>query len=90
MNKKQLIEAIAKRADLKDREARDCLNAFLEAISTSLTKGQSVTLVGFGSFLVSQRNARLGRNPQTGLALEIPAKRVPVFKAGKDLKSAVN
>jgi len=88
MNKAELIEEIAKVTSSK-KEAEAALGATLAAIQKALKKGNSVTLVGFGTFSVSKRKARKGRNPQTGEAIKIAAKKVPVFKGGKGLKEAV-
>jgi nucleoid DNA-binding protein len=88
MNKAQLIEEVAKVTCTK-KEAASALDAILAAIQKSLKKGDSVTLVGFGTFAISKRKARKGRNPQTGAVIKIAAKKVPVFKAGKALKTAV-
>jgi len=88
MNKAELIEEIAK-VTCSSKEAGLALGATLAAIQKELKKGGTVTLVGFGTFGVAKRKARKGRNPQTGEALKIKAKKVPVFKAGKGLKDAV-
>ena len=88
MNKGELIEAIAKVTETKV-EAAKVLDTTLTAITKSLKKGNPVTLIGFGTFKVSKRKARIGRNPQTGRPLKIKAKKVPVFKAGAALKKAV-
>jgi DNA-binding protein HU-beta len=88
MNKAQLIEEVAK-VTCSKKEAGLALDATLAAIQKSLKKGDSVTLVGFGTFAISKRKARKGRNPQTGAVIKIAAKKVPVFKAGKALKTAV-
>ena len=88
MNKADLIEEVAK-VTCSKKEAEGAVGAILTAIKKALKKGDSVTLVGFGTFGVSKRKARTGRNPQTGEAIKIAAKKVPVFKAGKDLKDAV-
>ena len=88
MNKGQLINEVAK-VTCSKKEAALALDATLAAIQKALKKGDTVTLVGFGTFKVSKRKARLGRNPQTGAALKIAAKKVPVFKAGQGLKEAV-
>ena len=88
MNKSDLIEEVAKVTCTK-KEATEVVEATLAAIQKSLKKGNSVTLVGFGTFDVKKRKARTGRNPQTGKAIKIAAKKVPVFKAGKGLKDAV-
>lgn len=88
MNKAQLIDEVAK-VTCSKKEAIAAIEATLAAIQKSLKKGDAVTLVGFGTFNVSKRKARKGRNPQTGEAIKIAAKKVPVFKAGKGLKDAV-
>jgi len=88
MNKADLIEEVAK-VTCSKKEAVLALDAILAAIQKTLKKGNDVTLVGFGTFKISKRKARTGRNPQTGKALKIAAKKVPVFKAGKGLKDAV-
>jgi len=88
MNKTDLIEAVAKVTCTK-KEAAEAVDATLAAITKALKKGDAVTLVGFGTFGVKKRKARTGRNPQTGKAIKIAAKKVPVFKAGKALKDAV-
>jgi nucleoid DNA-binding protein len=89
MNKEQLIERVAMRASLSKKDANAALDAILEGITGSLRKGEKVTLVGFGSFVVRKRKPREGRNPQTGAKIRIPARRVPAFTAGKQLKNAV-
>jgi DNA-binding protein HU-beta len=88
MNKADLIGEVAK-VTCSKKEADEALSAIIAAIKKALKKGDSVTLVGFGTFSVSKRKARKGRNPQTGEAIKIPAKKVPVFKAGKNFKDAV-
>ena len=88
MNKAQLIDEVAKVTCCK-KEAMAVVDTALAAIKKALKKGDTVTLVGFGTFRVSKRKARKGRNPQTGAVLKIAAKKVPAFKAGKDLKDAV-
>ena len=88
MNKGQLIAEVAKVTSTK-KEAGLALDATLAALQKALKKGDTVTLVGFGTFKVTKRKARVGRNPQTGAALKIAAKKVPVFKAGQGLKDAV-
>lgn len=90
MNKPQLVNAIANDADLTQAEAGRALNALLETVTEALRKGDTVTLVGFGSFSVTDRPERIGRNPSTGEAITIPAAKKPAFKAGKALKEAVN
>jgi len=88
MNKAELINEVAK-VTCSKKEAELALSATLAAIQKALKKGDTVTLVGFGTFGVNKRKARTGRNPQTGAAIKIAAKKVPVFKAGKGLKNAV-
>ena len=88
MTKDQLIEAVAKCCCSK-KEACDCVNATLDAITNALSKGQKITLTGFGTFSVSKRAARDGVNPRTGAKIKIAARKVPKFKAGKSLKDAV-
>lgn len=90
MNKTELTTAIAANAGLSKTSAAHALDATLEAISKVLAKGEPVVLVGFGTFKVSHRKARNGRNPRTGEAIKIIARKVPVFSAGKALKEAVN
>lgn len=89
MNKGELIEVVAKKADLSKKAANDAVDAVIEAISSTLKKGGAVTLVGFGTFKVRSRKARIGRNPQTGKPIKIPARKVPIFAAGSALKSKV-
>jgi DNA-binding protein HU-beta len=89
MNKQDLIEEIAKSADLSKAAASRALDVTISAITNSLKKGDSVTLVGFGTFKVSKRAARIGRNPRTGAELKIAARNAPAFSAGKALKDAV-
>jgi DNA-binding protein HU-beta len=90
MNKSELIDAVADSADLSKAAATQAVDAVLSAVSKSLKKGDQVTLVGFGTFLVRERAARTGRNPRTGDEIKIAAQKVPAFKAGKALKDAVN
>ena len=90
MNKQELIEAVAESADLPKASATRAIDAVLDSITDALKKGDSVSLVGFGSFNVKARPARIGRNPQTGAAINIAATNVPSFKAGKALKDSVN
>ena len=90
MNKAELIDAIAEGADLSKTDAARALDATIAAVTNALKKGDTVTVVGFGSFTVRERAARVGRNPKTKEPLEIAASRAPVFKAGKALKDAVN
>ncbi|MBN2614159.1 MAG: HU family DNA-binding protein [Bacteroidales bacterium] len=86
MNKAELIDAMASGAGLSKADAKKALDAFIDSTSGALKKGERVALVGFGSFSVSTRSARKGRNPQTGKEISIPAKKVVKFKAGADLK----
>ena len=90
MNKQDLIEAIAKQADISKAAAGRALDAAIGSIRQSLKKGGMVTLVGFGTFHVGKRAARAGRNPQTGATIKIKAAKVVKFRAGKALKDAVN
>ncbi|HEY0286397.1 MAG TPA: HU family DNA-binding protein [Pseudomonas sp.] len=90
MNKSQLIDAIAASADIPKAAAGRALDAVIESVTGALTAGDSVVLVGFGTFSVKESSARQGRNPQTGEALAIAAAKKPSFKAGKALKEAVN
>ena len=89
MNKAELINAVAEAADVSKKDAEAVITATVEAITAALQEGEKVQLVGFGSFEVKKRAARVGRNPKTKEAIEIPASRVPVFKAGKALKDRV-
>jgi DNA-binding protein HU-beta len=89
MNKGELIDAIAKDAKLTKVDAGNALNAFISNVSKSLKKGDNVQLIGFGTFSVSKRSARTGRNPQTGKEIKIAAKKVAKFKAGKALADTV-
>ena len=90
MNKQELIENIATSADITKAAAGRALDAMIDGITDSLKQGDSVVLVGFGTFNVRDRAARTGRNPQTGAPIEIKAAKVPAFKAGKSLKDAIN
>ncbi|SER42152.1 MULTISPECIES: HU family DNA-binding protein [Pseudomonas] len=90
MNKSELIQAISEKADLNKAMAEKALNSLVEVISDELAKGETVALVGFGTFQVSERAARKGRNPQTGQEIDIAASKNPTFKPGKGLKDAVN
>lgn len=89
MNKAELVEEVADQTGLTKRVSREAIDAIISAITDSLVREERVTLVGFGSFQVMQRKARRGRNPQTGRELQIPAKKVPKFKAGRGLREAV-
>lgn len=89
MNKSELVSAIAKEADVTKEVATSTLDATIAAVTKALKGGDSVTLVGFGTFQVKERSAREGRNPKTGETIKIAASKVPSFKAGKGLKDAV-
>ena len=89
MNKVELIAQIAEKSGLSKKDAEKALAATVDAITEAVSNGDKVQLVGFGSFEVKQREARVGRNPKPKEAIEIPAARVPVFKAGRALKDAV-
>lgn len=89
MNKAELINAVAEKAALSKKDSEAAVNAMLEAITCSLIEGEDVRLVGFGTFEVKKREARVGRNPKTKEEIQIPASKVPAFKAGKALKDAV-
>ncbi|MBW1750682.1 MAG: HU family DNA-binding protein [Deltaproteobacteria bacterium] len=90
MNKSELIIKIAESADISKKAAGDALQAFTTTVSNTLKKGDKVTLIGFGTFSVSKRAARTGRNPQTGKEIQIPAKKVAKFKVGKKLAESVD
>jgi DNA-binding protein HU-beta len=90
MNKAELVAAVAAKTGETKKSAEEAVNAFVDVITESLTKGDKVQLVGFGSFEVRKRAARKGRNPQTKEEIKIPASKAPVFKAGKALKDLVN
>ncbi len=90
MNKAELIDAVASSADLSKADATRAVDAVIDTITETLRKGDSVTLVGFGTFEVRARAARAGRNPQTGETIQIKASNTPAFKAGKAFKDAVN
>lgn len=90
MNKTELVAAIADRAELSKKDSEKALTAFVDVVTEELKKGEKVQLVGFGTFEVSKRAAREGRNPQTGATMKIEACTAPKFKAGKVLKEAVN
>jgi DNA-binding protein HU-beta len=90
MNKQDLVAKVAQKADISKTKAAEAIDATIEAIKASLKKGDEVRLVGFGTFKVSKRAATTGRNPRTGAAIKIPASKQPKFKAGKELKKAVN
>ena len=90
MNKAEMIEQVARAAEISRSAAERAVDAMVGAVKSSLKKGNMVTLVGFGTFYVTQRAARTGRNPKTGEVLRISAARVPKFRAGKALKDALN
>ena len=90
MNKTELIAAIAEKTELSRKDAEKALKAFTEVVEEELKKGEKIQLVGFGTFEVSERTAREGRNPQTGETMQIAASKSPKFKAGKALKDAIN
>ena len=90
MNKAELIAAVAEKAELSKKDAEKAVKALTDVISDELVKGEKVQLVGFGTFEVSERAAREGRNPRSGEVMNIPASRTPKFKAGKALKDLIN
>lgn len=90
MNKKDLVNHIAEQVDINKEQATTALNAIVEGITTTLADGDDVTLVGFGTFKITHRAAREGRNPKTGEVIQIAASKSPTFKAGKELKALVN
>ncbi len=89
MNKAELIAAIAAQTGLSKKDSESSVDAFVDVVTTALTKGDKVQIVGFGAFDVKERAERIGRNPQTKKEIKIPASKVPQFKAGKALKDAV-
>ena len=90
MNRVELINAIAEKAEVSKKDAEKALKAFTEVVADELKKGEKIQLVGFGTFEVSERPEREGRNPQTGATMKIAACKAPKFKAGKALKDAIN
>ena len=90
MNKEELVQEVAKSAKVSQKEAAKVINCFMSTVQTAVSKGKKVTLVGFGTWEARKRAARTGRNPQTGKAIKIAAKTVPVFSAGKKFKDTVN
>ena len=90
MNKAELVAAIAEKTELSKKDSEKALKAFIDVVTEELTKGEKIQLVGFGTFEVSERAAREGRNPQTGETMKIEASKAPKFKAGKALKDMVN
>lgn len=89
MNKADLVSSIAEKAEVTKKDAEKALNAVLASLEEALSNGDKVQLVGFGTFEVRERAARTGRNPKTGIEINIPATKVPVFKPGKQLKDSV-
>lgn len=90
MNKTELVAAIAEQAEISKKDAEKALKAFTDVVAEELKKGEKIQLVGFGTFEVSERAAREGRNPKTGEAMTIAASKTPKFKAGKALKDSIN
>ena len=90
MNKTELVAAMAEKAQLSKKDAEAALKAFTEVVAEELKKGEKIQLVGFGTFEVSERAARTGRNPLTGAEMQIAASKAPKFKAGKALKDSLN
>ncbi|HIZ74870.1 MAG TPA: HU family DNA-binding protein [Candidatus Mediterraneibacter stercoravium] len=90
MNKTELITAVAEKAEISKKDSEKALKAFIDVVTEQLKAGEKVQLVGFGTFEVSERAAREGRNPQTGKTMKIEACKAPKFKAGKALKDAIN
>ena len=90
MNKAQLIDSMASMTGLTKADTEKSLEAFVQSVTKSIQKNEDVKLVGFGTFSVSDRKERTGRNPQTGAEILIPARKVPVFRPGKELKSSIN
>jgi DNA-binding protein HU-beta len=89
MNKSELIQDVAQKAKISKADAASAVNAVMESVTETLTKGDSVTLIGFGTFSIKERAARTGRNPRDGKPIQISASKIPSFKAGKSLKDAV-
>ena len=89
MTKDQMIARMSENAGITKKQATEALDSFMGSVTTQLQKGEKVSFSGFGTFSVSNRKARIGRNPQTGAQIDIPATKVPVFKAGKHLKEAI-
>lgn len=90
MNKAELVNSIAQKSKLTKKDSETALNSIIKSVEEALKKGEKISLVGFGSFEVRKRKARKGMNPQTKEPIKIPAKKVPVFRAGKGLKEIVN
>jgi DNA-binding protein HU-beta len=89
MTKDEMIAVMAEKSGISKKQATDALSAFMDSVTISLKSGNKVSFAGFGTFDVSKRKARTGRNPQTGATINIPATKVPVFRAGKNLKEAI-
>ncbi len=89
MNKTELISAVAAKTNMTKKDAEKMVNAFFDTVAATLKTGEKVQIIGFGTFEARERQARKGRNPQTGEEIDIPASRVPAFKAGKILKDAI-
>ena len=89
MTKTSMVESVARNAGVTKAEASRVMEALIKSVTDALSKGEKVTMTGFGTFEVRQRAARMGRNPQTGATIQIPAQRTPAFRAGKSLKDAV-
>ena len=90
MNKGQLVESIASKSELSTKQAQSAVNAFIETVKEALASGDSVSLIGFGTFLVRERAARIGINPRTKETVQIAASKAPAFKAGASFKDALN
>ncbi len=90
MNKTELVDVVSKEADLTKADAARAVDAVIKAVTDALKRGEQVSILGFGTFLLRERAARTGRNPRTQETLQIPASKVPAFKPGKALKDAVN
>ena len=90
MNKEELVQEVSKKSKVTQKETAEIINALMETIEKTVSKGKKVTLVGFGTFEARKRAARTGRNPQTGKEIKIAAKTVPAFSAGKKFKEAVD
>jgi len=89
MTKDEMIAAMAEKAGISKKQATEALSTFMDTITRTLKTGKKVSFAGFGTFDVSKRKARMGRNPQTGAQISIPATKVPVFRAGRNLKEAI-
>lgn len=90
MTKAELVEKVANKINLTKKQTEDIVSIIFQSITDSLTEGDKVELRGFGSFKIRERNARVGRNPKSGEKVDVPAKKVPFFKAGKELKAIVD